>query len=54
MSVTVNNLTQQNEEMPHYPNYDKNVWGPNYWFVMHQTASQFPDKPARADKEQDI
>ena len=38
--------------MPHSsdPCYDPNVWGPQYWFVIHTIARTYPEHPTEAIK----
>lgn len=33
-----------------YGTDDKKVWGPRWWFVFHQMARNYPEKPDRSDR----
>lgn len=34
-----------------YSTTDKNIWGPHYWFVIHNFSATYPDIPSKIDIE---
>ena len=35
-----------------YPQKDPKVFGPHEWFLWHNTASMYPEKPNRTDRQE--
>lgn len=36
---------------PSYPQNDKEVFGPHYWFTLHNSAANYPEYPTDKDKD---
>lgn len=43
-------MTTSNQHFP-YKTRDPTIWGPHYWFVIHNYAHHYPSRPSKLDRE---